>query len=316
MKQQKMIKFGWACVLLVSELIVGNLALSAKVVPSAKRSEISISGASVSLPLRPTVIYGTDDRKDVFEEYDLSLQSLADSTLAMVHDNRLQSLPDGRVKLMYSQFSVVRNLCMDERFSHQPTSPYCSAFLVGPDLVATASHCLTIMPCNEAHFVFGFKMKSEHEIGDTFDESEHYRCKQVLKSEYSASQDYALLKLDRPVLGHKSLSLGLDPVQKGQTLFGIGHPAGLPTKIMENGIVREISSGFFKTTLDAFGGSSGSPVFDGKSHKVVGILVRGDDDFVYDGANRCNRSRICGEDECRGEDVTQIEYIVKAIKGL
>jgi len=40
---------------------------------------------------------------------------------------------------------------------------------------------------------------------------------------------------------------------------------------------------FFDANLDTFGGNSGSPVFDARTNAVVGILVRGADDYREEG---------------------------------
>ena len=54
----------------------------------------------------------------------------------------------------------------------------------------------------------------------------------------------------------------------------------------------------FTANLDDHGVNSGSPVFDAASMVVEGILVRGDTDFVIDGA--CMRSNVCSDAGCPG----------------
>jgi len=56
--------------------------------------------------------------------------------------------------------------------------------------------------------------------------------------------------------------------------------------------------------LDTYGGNSGSPVInDDDPHEIEGILVRGDTDFNQVG--NCQRSNVCPNTGCRGEDVTR-----------
>jgi V8-like Glu-specific endopeptidase len=109
------------------------------------------------------------------------------------------------------------------------------------------------------------------------------------------------------------LTLQQKPVQVGDELYIVGHPAGLPTKIAGGAVVRSVKSTFFKANLDSYGGNSGSAVFNAQTNEIVGILVRGDQDFKYDQANSCTRSNICENDGCRGEDVTNITYINDAL---
>jgi hypothetical protein len=73
-------------------------------------------------------------------------------------------------------------------------------------------------------------------------------------------------------------------VAKGQPLFVIGHPNGLPTKFADGAQVRgNAHKDFFVANLDTYGGNSGSPVFNAVSLEVEGILVRGENDFVRRG---------------------------------
>jgi hypothetical protein len=131
--------------------------------------------------------------------------------------------------------------------------------------------------------------------------------------EYSSSKDFALLRLTRKVPNHRPLVMQSTPVQRGDELYIIGHPAGLPTKISGGAKVRTLKDTYFTANLDSYGGNSGSAVFNARTNEIVGILVRGDQDFVYDSKNSCTRSRVCDNNGCRGEDVTNITYVVEAI---
>jgi len=65
---------------------------------------------------------------------------------------------------------------------------------------------------------------------------------------------------------------------------------------------------WFVANTDTFVGNSGSGVFDANTKELVGILVRGAQDYVADGS--CNRVNVCPNDGCRGEDVI---YAYRAI---
>jgi hypothetical protein len=113
------------------------------------------------------------------------------------------------------------------------------------------------------------------------------------------------------VAGHAPLKVNRSGAPaKGTPIIVIGHPAGLPTKVAGGAAVREVKEGYFTANLDTYGGNSGSAVFNARTGQIEGILVRGENDFVYDSANSCRRSNVCSADGCRGEDVTTIGSLI------
>lgn len=268
--------------------------------------------ASAMADLKPQIIYGEDGRADVYQVQDAALKMLADSTVAQFRTSVLTQ-NGSTVRVAGEVYGSQYGLCKDEPFFHQPVAAICSGFLVGPDLIATAGHCIDAMSCASTAYGFGFKMQDSTNINMDMPASEIYRCKEVVARELTRQQDYALVRLDRPVVGHKILRLAQQDAQAGDPQFVIGHPAGLPTKVTTGAIVRSTNSAFYVTNLDTYGGNSGSAVFNARTGEVAGILVRGDRDFAHDPANQCVRSNVCAEDGCRGEDVTQISYINRAL---
>jgi hypothetical protein len=106
-----------------------------------------------------------------------------------------------------------------------------------------------------------------------------YTCKQVIyavKDENNQFRDYALVQLDRPVIGRRPLKLSAAPLKANETFSMIGHPFGLPAKLSRNAkiLLNDVRRQSFLTSLDAFIGNSGSAVFN-KKNEVVGILVGG-----------------------------------------
>ncbi|MNT21994.1 Trypsin [compost metagenome] len=205
-------------------------------------------------------------------------------------------------------------VCSSEPYAQQPAVGNCSGSLVGEDLIATAGHCVGASDCRGYSVVFGYRMQNSTTAVLSVPESEVYGCKTVVAREYTNNQDYALVQLDRKVTNHRPLTLAKTPVGAGDEIYVIGHPSGLPTKIADGARVRSLASGFFRTNLDTYGGNSGSAVFSAETNEVVGILVRGESDFKYANNNQCRVSNVCAEDGCRGEDVTNISYINKAME--
>lgn len=287
--------------------------VGAKVALAASFAAVNVSAADMYTK-RPKVIYGKDDRLDVYQVSDAALLSMASSTAAMIAKYQLTSQDDNQTfEIKGKIFGEDFGLCKDEPFYSQPNAAMCSGFLVGPDLLATAGHCISDFDCSSNAFVFNYKMSGPGMNPTSASAADVYACKKVIARELTRKQDYALVQLDRPVVGHAPLSLSQTPAKQGDALVMIGHPSGLPTKIAGGASVRKGEEGYFVANTDSYGGNSGSAVFNATTQEVVGILVRGEVDYKYDNANMCTRSNYCADEDCRGEDVTHIEYIIKSL---
>lgn len=290
------------------------LALSSAVrVPEARASNLEL--ALMVAAVTPTVIYGDDDRQDLEQVQSQRFRQLADGTVALFKAGAVVTDPDtNTAQLQTSKFGDAYNLCKDEPFRDQPTGAFCSGSLVGPDLVMTAGHCIKSEDdCKNTKFVFGFQMGADGKAVTKLPAGEVYGCgKIVSRALESAGVDYAVVKLDRAVDGHKPLKVNRSGKLAGETpLVVIGHPAGLPVKVAGGAAVREVTeNGFFTSNLDTYGGNSGSAVFNARTGEIEGILVRGDTDFVYDAENQCRRSNRVPNDGGRGEDVTSVSQVL------
>lgn len=260
------------------------------------------------------VIYGDDNRAEFFQVTRSDVREVADSTAAVISNKSLTAKADGTTTVKAKTFQQMMNVCSTERFASEPAGAFCSSFLVGDDMVATAGHCVDVSTCAQTSFVFTYRMSQQNQAPYSVSSSEVYRCTQVLEREQTGAQDYALVKLDRPVRGHRVLTLAKNPVAVGDGLFVVGHPSGIPTKITDGASVRSVKPEFFTANTDTYGGNSGSAVFNADTLEVVGILVRGESDFNYDSNLKCSVSNRCPADGCRGEDSTSISYITEALK--
>ena len=256
------------------------------------------------------VIYGSDDRIDIYQTQSGLLRSLADSTVALFDAADVLTQGD-KAKLTTQPYGEGMGLCKDEPFYEQVNGAFCSGSLVAPDIIMTAGHCVKSQSaCTGTKFVFGFAVKEAGKMPLEVPGQDVYGCKTLLgREQINDGQDWALVKLDRPVVGHKVLKLNLTGKIVNKTpIVVIGHPAGLPTKIAGGADVRDASkNGYFVANLDTYGGNSGSAVFNAKTALVEGILVRGETDYVY--RNGCRVSNVCASDGCRGEDVTKISAV-------
>lgn len=266
--------------------------------------------------IEPEVIYGDDDRVDLYQVENRKVLELADSTAALFEASDV-SIEGAAARLKTSHYGNSMNLCKEERFWDQVNGAFCSGSLVAPDILMTAGHCVrSETACRGTKFVFGFAYKAKGQNVSQVPASDVYGCSRLLvREEVGSGADWALIKLDRPVTGRKPLPVNKlgDPV-KDAPLVVIGHPAGLPTKVAGGASVRDPGpSGYFVANLDTYGGNSGSAVFNAKTGLIEGILVRGEQDYVWKGS--CRVSKHCGDDECRGEDVTKITSVLPHLPG-
>jgi hypothetical protein len=287
----------------------GGTRTRATVLPGRKRDldGVSTSDLARAAQDRQRVIYGVDNRKDLYQVTSAQVKKAAASVVALVKKGDLKRQPDGSYKLDTVSYQSEYQLCGSEPFVKQPLGCFCSGFLVASDVVATAGHCVK-SPADLAgiRFVFGFRMTDAQTARTSFPAEDVYAGASLIGRQLAADgTDWALVRLDRAVGGRKPVPIRTSGKISGTgRLFVVGHPCGLPQKYAPGARVRDNTpTPFFVANLDTYGGNSGSPVFNATSYKVEGILVRGENDFVTNGT--CYVSLVCPSTGCRGEDVTR-----------
>ncbi len=249
-------------------------------------------------------IYGSDDRLDIFAAAPRYRQ--AARSVAAVMDIDIAPDAQGLTDLKLQPFKTAFSLCAEERFSDQPVGGFCTASLVGPDLVLTAGHCLPAAEesCKTKKFVFGYQLGEGGEWPSKLPAADIYSCAEILGYSNGATRDFAVIRLDRPVSGRPPLEINRAAApQKGTPVFVIGTPMGLPLKVADGASVRSNGEDFFMTDLDTYGGNSGSPVFNAETGRMEGILTGGGQDLqLKDDA--CVISYRQGQEEGTGEMVS------------
>ena len=272
---------------------------------------LSVS-AFAKTPVADKVIYGQDDRLDVFESNDNLMKELSLSTAAQILNRNLVETTPG-VFSVKAETLAESGMCKSERFANQPAAGNCSGFLVAGDKLVTAGHCINSdFDCQNHYWVFDFANKEKEEKGFTFTKDQVYRCSKIIerKKESGTQADYAVLKLERVVTGRTPLKFRTEGKPADDAVFTvIGHPTGLPTKITAAADMRNNTNPvYFVTNADTYGGNSGSAVVDSRTGIVEGILVRGDTDYSRT-EEGCLGSVYRPQTGGRGEDVTRITII-------
>lgn len=263
------------------------------------------------------MIYGDDNRR-LMSELDTN------SDLQAINSSRsiLAQIPNWRAKITKETVSVETrdlkfglNICDGEKFLDQPLVSSCTAFLVGPDLIVTAGHCIKDKyDCKKQTWVLDYDSAGDF-TGPTgvitFPKDKAYSCTELISWSENSNLDYALVRLDRKITDREPLKVRRDgKTSTNESLMVLGHPLGMPKMLTDNIMIRDNSmTYFFKTNADTFSGNSGSPVIGMNSGLVEGLLVRGDDDFVMDLDLGCQKMARCGNKDCRGESVQRSTYL-------
>jgi hypothetical protein len=106
------------------------------------------------------LIYGADDRLEWYQLTTARQQQLANATSGLFQSGQVTAQPGGGYQVDTSgSFGADYSLCSSEPYRQQPSSAFCSGFLVGDDLMVTAGHCIDAASCAGTTFVFGFHME-------------------------------------------------------------------------------------------------------------------------------------------------------------
>lgn len=256
------------------------------------------------------VVYGNDDRAEVFEHPEEDLRNLAArSAVALVPRSAVDAEDPEGVVLRGPTLGESYDLCATERYVEQPSAAFCSGTLIGDDLVLTAGHCVEDQTaCSNLMIAFNYFYESDGRLA-SMSVNDLFACKDIVVQQLDDSdgvtRDWAIVQLDRPATPRfepVAVRTNNFDAAAGTELVMIGVPSGIPLKIDDGGQVRDPGAGdFFIATTDSFGGNSGSGVFDRASLELIGVLIQGDTDYV-DG-DGCTVVNVCAEDECGGENV-------------
>ncbi|MBN8232679.1 trypsin-like peptidase domain-containing protein [Corallococcus macrosporus] len=271
------------------------------------------------------VVYGTDNRTDVYAHANATLRARAQqSTVALMNPSDFNATNINNVTFNASTLRSAYNLCTSERFLDDPTPAFCSGTLIDDDLVLTAGHCITsASACTSTRFVFNFYRTAAGTL-QTVTTADIFSCKEIVARQQGTvggrNLDFAVVRLDRPATPRFTpapIRAGNAALPVGTNVTVIGSGSGIPFKIDSGGSVRDARAGtldYFVGTTDTFGGNSGSGVYENNGYTVAGILVRGETDYKASGS--CNVVNTCTETGCRGEDITYVRPAIDEYCGV
>lgn len=266
-----------------------------------------------SAPLNQ-LIYGNDDRKDLYEITDPVLRSYAPAVGMLVGTSYIkeeggQLEVSGGTLNQAKQSEFKKPLCPDVKFRNQIEPGSCSGFLVAQNILATAGHCVK-GGIADTRVVMNFAVTSASQANAPrfkIRPDQIYSIRRIISTKYEPGQDrvgnaiespqgrtefmdYALLELDRSVTGATRFSLELDSeTRSGDEVMLLGHPHGVPLKYAAGARVTVAGGIKSYANLDGFRGNSGSLVMNLRTRKVIGIYTTTAliPDFFYDAVRDC-----------------------------
>ncbi len=275
-------------------------------------SQISTRAIIDTIRLRQKSIYGSDRRREYYAIQQPQMLAAAGSVAALVKPDHF-TLSSNRLTLVAQTLGETENLCAGEAFAEQPSAAYCTAFVVGTDLIATAGHCIDD-GFRSVRVVFGYRVENVNGARKTmtaFPSTEVYTPTELVSRKVEDDgEDYAVVRVDRPIANHVPLSLALQRSSgshQDTAVYVLGYPSGLPLKLADGAVIRSETDHYFLANTDTFGGNSGSPVLDAVNHVVLGILDRGNVDYVT--RDFCEVTFVCPTTGCQGEACTWLSVV-------
>jgi V8-like Glu-specific endopeptidase len=235
-----------------------------------------LCNTTMATTLFTKAVHGIDNRHEAYTYPDKQVRMYAHAVAAKVKKSSLHRsiFHKGTYSFRKRSLKNTYNFCHPQKFENQTALAGCTGFLVTPTTLITAGHCMKRKnDCKNNYWVFDVVKGTKRIKAENI-----YRCKKVIAQHFDENKnldDYAIIELDRIVQNRTPLQVDLSgELEEDSSVYMIGHPIRLPLKVTDNAQIKNIYSRYFTTNLDVFSGNSGSPVFDSKTGKVIGLAVR------------------------------------------
>lgn len=252
----------------------------------------SVNGIAQELPIQNPFqepgtatrgIFGEDDRKEATDAKEF--KDYVRATAVMIPKAYFRNYRIYGITLRQRLTSVFGSSNFDPnvKFLDQPAVAQCTGFLIAPDILVTAGHCIQDMDtADDYYWVFDYTNNLKYNPTENYfevNQNSIYEVKEVLAAEYLddnylESKDYSVLRLHTKTDRRPYRFRTSGTVTEGTQVFTVGTPTGLPLKLAENSkVITTEPQTWFMSDTDVFPGNSGGPVFD-PSGWIEGILVR------------------------------------------
>jgi hypothetical protein len=279
-------------------------------------------------------IYGIDNRMDFCPFLgDKDAVTIAQATAMSLYSHQLLKVDTVQGEDIFSIYGITvgelmlrqnKQICSDVIDFNLMSYSFCTAVLVAPQTIMTPKHCVNPSASTGANAAAAPTELDQHYLASiryafTINpDLTRYQNQDLNRKEFvleksqifsidsvlylSAHNDFALVKLKEPT--DKIQPLQLHPKDPNfiakihaQDLMLFGHPLG--EKLTLNfGKAISANDNFIYSTLDSFQGNSGSPIFARKlfGKEVIGILVKGMDDWTYNLEDDCLQEAVYPEE--------------------
>lgn len=271
-------------------------------------------------------VFGKDDRKEIKDAH--GFKDFARATAVMIskesiYNNEFYSWSlRERLQRQFGTSKFHSNV----KYLDQPALGSCTGFLIAPDVLVTAGHCINSMETADKYvWVFDYTSDSNFIDGRRlrFNNDNIFEVERIITSDLNddTNDDYAILRLSKKSDRAPYRFRTSGKVLEEGGINTIGSPTGLPLKLATNAVVVDNSpSNWFKSNIDSFPGNSGGPVFD-QNGFIEGILVRGaveysngkyTGDYKYDANCDCVKTVQWNEVDytagCQAHKITAVPY--------
>ena len=270
-----------------------KFALRAAAISAAAFFTMGVPAISTAAP---RVIYGADDRKEVYQVTDPGQLAVAHAVGALIDLSRITDNGNGTFTI---STTTSTDVCPNQPFASQPMAAFGTCFMVDDDSIATAGAFLDFVysgdtPLNSFRVVFGFEQTAPNTTNVIVSAADVFTPTAV---EVNGGTEYAILTVNqsmttanRKPLPVRRLGSIADNTRVGIVSYPAGSLAesfsGLPEKVAFGNRTRVYDNeplSFFTANTDSFNHSDGSPVINQDTLQVEGILFAGDRDFYSDG---------------------------------
>ena len=159
---------------------------------------------------------------------------------------------------------------------------YGTCFLVGQNRVLTTwhtfcndNHARAALHCGNLRVVFDYVVCDNGRARNVFSRSASvFKVKRIESLPCPPQLSWVVLELDCDAVcpTRTPLVCSQSALAPDTPVYSLGHPNKLTQRYVRTNLPLEIESGQFFAYLDAYDGSSGSPVFSAIDHKIVGMV--------------------------------------------